>query len=247
MYREYLVTNETKKLEESRKFKIIEDNIFLKVDIIHVVGNYEFKFLTEKYQNKTIRNLPLFFYDSLPKFIEKDFSRRQNIIFVGGFYHSPNVDAVLWFANYIYPKIVERYPDIIWFIVGSNTPEEIKNLTSKNIKVLGGIPDDDLKNLYLNTRISIAPLRFGAGIKGKIIEAIYYQIPIVTTSVGGEGLDNSSNVLIIEDDPIRMSEIICELYINYKKLKEMSDSCEIFIQKYYSKEKAKEIIMKDIY
>jgi len=246
MYREYLVTNDTKKLEESKKFKIIENNLFAKVDIIHVVGKYEFKFLTEKYPNKTIRNLPLFFYDSLPKFIEKDFSKRKNIIFVGGFYHSPNVDAVLWFANYIFPKIKKRYPDIIWFIIGNNTPKEIKNLASKNINVLGSLPDKDLKNLYLKSRISIAPLRFGAGIKGKIIEAIYYQIPIVTTSIGGEGLDNSSNVLIIEDDATRMGEIISELYINFKKLKEMSDACGLFIQKYYSKERAKEIIMKDI-
>lgn len=246
MYREYLITNDTQKLEIYRKFKNIENYIFLKVDIIHVVGNFEYKFLKVKYPNKTIRNLPLFFYDKLPKYIEKDFSKRQNIIFVGGFCHSPNVDAVLWFAKYIFPKIIERVPEIIWFIVGNNAPEEIKNLTSKNIKILGGLSDEDLKNLYQQSRISIAPLRFGAGIKGKIIEAIYYQIPVVTTSIGGEGLDNSSKALIIEDDSKRMSEIISELYINYTKLKEMSDSCEIYIQKYYSKEKAKEIIMKDI-
>ena len=246
IYREYLVTNNTKKLEESRKLKIIENYIFLKVDIIHVVGNYEFKFLTENYPNKIIRNVPLFFYDGLPKNIEKDFSKRQNIIFVGGFKHSPNVDAVLWFADKIFPKIVERFPDIIWFIIGDNAPKEIKRLASKNIKTLGVLSDNDLKNLYQKSRISIAPLRFGAGIKGKIIEAIYYQIPIVTTSIGGEGLDNSSKALIIEDDAKKMSEIIIQLYRNFTKLKEMSDSCELFIQKYYSKEKAKKIILEDI-
>ena len=56
---------------------------------------------------------------------------------------------------------------------------KIKKLASKNIQILGGLSDDDLKNLYQKSRISIAPLRFGAGIKGKIIEAIYNQIPIV--------------------------------------------------------------------
>ena len=88
-------------------------------------------------------------------------------------------------------------------------------------------------------------MRFGAGIKGKIIEAMYNQIPIVTTSIGGEGLDNSTNAFIIEDDAKRMSEIIIELYTNFTKLKEMSDSCRIFIQKYFLKETAKEILMKD--
>ena len=240
-----MITNDSKKLEESKNIQKVENYIFSKVDIIHVVGNYEFKFLKEKYPNKTIRNIPLFFYDILPKNIEKDFSKRENILFVGGFLHSPNVDAVLWFANYIFPKVLEKFPDIIWFIVGDKPTLEIKNLASKNIQILGGISDDSLKDLYQKSRISIAPLRFGAGIKGKIIEALYYQIPIVTTSIGGEGLDNSTKAFIIEDDAKKMSEIIIELYLNFTKLREMSDSCKIFIQKYYLKESAKEILMKD--
>ena len=188
IYREYIITNDSKKLEESKIIQKIENDIFQKVDIIHVVGNYEFNFLKEKYPNKIIRNVPLFFYDILPKDIVKDFSKRENILFVGGFIHSPNVDAVLWFANYIFPKVLEKFPDIIWFIVGNNPTLKIKKLASNNIQILGGLSDDNLKNLYQKSRISIAPLRFGAGIKGKIIEAMYNQIPIVTTSIGGEGL-----------------------------------------------------------
>ena len=103
-----------------------------------------------------------------------------------------------------------------------------------------------MENLYQKSRISIAPLRFGAGIKGKIIEAIYNQIPIVTTSIGGEGLDKSTKAFIIEDGAEKMSEIIIDLYSNFTKLKEMSDSCENFIQNYFSKEVAKGLIMKDI-
>ena len=246
VYREFKITNNTKKLEESERLKKIENAIFSKVDIIHVVGNYEFNFLKEKYPNKIIRNIPLFFYDNLPKNIEKDFSKRENILFVGGFLHAPNIDAVLWFAHFIFPKVLEKLPDIIWLIVGNDPPLEIKNLNSNNIHILGGLSDDNLKKLYQKSRISIAPLRFGAGIKGKIIESIYNQIPIITTSIGGEGLDNSTNAFIIEDDAERMSEIIIELYLNFTKLKEMSDSCGIFIQKYYLKENAKNILMKDL-
>ena len=128
IYREYIITNDSKKLEESKIIQKIENDIFQKVDIIHVVGNYEFNFLKEKYPNKIIRNVPLFFYDILPKDIVKDFSKRENILFVGGFIHSPNVDAVLWFANYIFPKVLEKFPDIIWFIVGNNPTLKIKKL-----------------------------------------------------------------------------------------------------------------------
>jgi glycosyltransferase involved in cell wall biosynthesis len=97
-----------------------------------------------------------------------------------------------------------------------------------------------------NITIKVVPLRFGAGVKGKIVEAAYNQIPIVTTSIGGEGLDNSLGAFIIEDDAEKMSEIIIKLYVDYSKLKQMSDSGKKFIETYFSNNRAKEIIMKDI-
>ena len=99
---------------------------------------------------------------------------------------------------------------------------------------------------YCNIIIKVVPLRFGAGVKGKIVEAAYNQIPIVTTSIGGEGLDNSLGAFIIEDDAEKMSEIIIKLYVDYSKLKQMSDSGKKFIETYFSNNRAKEIIMKDI-
>ena len=82
--------------------------------------------------------------------------------------------------------------------------------------------------------------------KGKIIEAAYNQIPIVTTSIGGEGLDNSIGTFIIEDDAERMSKIISELYVNYSKLKKMSDLGKKFIETYFSITKANEELLKDM-
>jgi glycosyltransferase involved in cell wall biosynthesis len=220
--------------------------IFSKVDVIHVVGNYEYQILKEKFNKKIIRNIPLYMYDKLLSNIEKDFSKRKDLIFVGGFSHLPNRDAVLWFAKYVYPKIVDRFQDIIWHIVGSNIPDKIKKLKSKNIKIEGFLSDESLHLLYQKCRIAIVPLRFGAGVKGKIVEAAYNQIPIVTTSIGGEGLDNSLGAFIIEDNAEKMSEIIIKLYLDYSKLKQMSDSGKKLIEKYFSINRAKEVLLKDI-
>ena len=244
--REYNITHDEKKLELSKMLKKIEMDIFSKVDIIHVVGNYEYQILKEKFDKKIIRNIPIYIYDKQLSNIEKDFSKRKDLIFVGGFLHSPNKDAVLWFSQYIYPKIVDRFQDMIWHIVGSNIPDEIIKLESKNIKIEGFLSDEDLYSLYQKCRIAIVPLRFGAGVKGKIVEAAYNQIPIVTTSIGGEGLDNSLGAFIIEDDAEKMAEIIIKLYVDYSKLKQMSDSGKKFIETYFSINRAKEIIMKDI-
>ena len=244
--REYNITHDERTLNQSKIIKKIEMDIFSKADIIHVVGNYEYQILKEKFDKKFIRNIPIYIYDKQLPNVEKDFSKRKDLIFVGGFLHTPNKDAVLWFSQYVYPKIVDKFQDMIWHIVGSNMPDEIIKLESKNIKIEGFLSDEDLYSLYQKCRIAIVPLRFGAGVKGKIVEAAYNQIPIVTTSIGGEGLDNSLGAFIIEDDAEKMSEIIIKLYEDYSKLKQMSDSGKKFIETYFSINRAKEVIMKDI-
>ena len=245
--RQYNLSKNKKHLEISNKLEKIENYIISKANIIHVVGNFEQRIIRDKFKNKIVRNIPIYIFDNKITNIKKDFSIRKNIVFVGGFSHSPNEDAVLWFSKEIFPKIYKTYPDIIWYIVGSKINSNIKKLESKHTKILGYLSDEKLKALYNDCRIAIAPLRFGAGVKGKIIEAAYYQIPMVTTSIGAEGLNNSTEAFIVEDNPLKMSEIICKLYIDYSKLKIMSDSGKLFIEKYFSKKKAKEVIMMDIY
>ena len=78
------------------------------------------------------------------------------------------------------------------------------------------------------------------------MEAAYYQIPIITTSIGAEGLDNSLGAILVEDSPLKMAQLICSIYFDYVKLKNISDLERLFIEKYFTFEKAKEIILKDI-
>jgi len=122
----------------------------------------------------------------------------------------------------------------------------LKKLENKNIKFEGYLSDDNLRILYGKCRIAIAPLRYGAGVKGKLVEAAYNQIPMITTSIGGEGLDSSIGSFIIENDPNKMANLISDLYINFSKLKQMSDSGKVFIEKYFSFKRAKEQLMKDL-
>ena len=244
--REYNITHDKNKYIESETVKQIEMEIFNKVDIIHVVGDFEYNYLKEKFENKIIRNIPLFIYENNYDIIEKDFSKRNGLIVVAGLLHAPNADGVLWFAKEVYPKIIDKFTEMIWYIVGSGIPDEIKNLESKNIKIKGFLSDEELHLLYQKCRIAIAPLRFGAGVKGKILEAAHNQIPIVTTSIGGEGLDKSLGAFIVEDNAEKMAKMICELYEDLPKLKQMSDSGKLLIEKYFSLDKAKEILMKDL-
>ena len=246
LFREYKITRNKHILKMSQFLKKIEFDIFSKVDVGYVVGSYEQKIVKEKFKNKSIHNIPIYIYEKPLYNIEKNFFNRKDLIFVGGFGHSPNKDAILWFSKEIFPHVLEKFPEMILHIVGSKMPLKVKKLCSKNIMVYGYMTDEDLKSLYQKCRIAIAPLRFGAGVKGKIVEAAYNQIPIITTSIGVEGLDNSFGAILVENNPLKMAQLICSIYNDFEKLKKISDLEKIFIEKYFTLEKAKEIIIKDI-
>ena len=245
-YREYEVTKDPEKLESSKRWKKIEYDLFSKADVGHVVGSYEQGIMQEAFPDKPIRNIPLYIYDDVLEDINKDFSERHDLLYVGGFGHPPNVDAVLWFAREVYPGVLERYPDMKWHVVGGKVPKEIRELESPNIIIEGFVSDEVLEELYRTCRLAVVPLRFGAGVKGKVVEAAYYQIPLVTTSIGAEGLTLEDQAMMVEDDGNKMAELICDLYPDYNKLKIISDNGKRFIENNFILSEAEEVIRLDV-
>lgn len=243
--REYEITHDPKLLESAKNWKKIEYELFTKADVGHVVGSYEQKLMEEAFPGKPIRNIPLYVYECIPQDIDRDFSHRKDLLYVGGFQHHPNVDAVLWFAKEIFPQILEAYPDIIWHVVGGNQTKEILDLASKHIIIHGFVSDEELEQLYRNCRIAVVPLRYGAGVKGKVVEANYYQIPLVTTPIGAEGLSTEEHSMIVEENADEMAKKIIELYGNQKELKALSENGEVFIQNYFMVDSARKVIEAD--
>ena len=126
------------------------------------------------------------------------FADRRDIIFIGGYQHSPNVDAVKYFTEDIMPLLRKQLPGVCFYIVGSNPPVEVQELTSVDIIVTGFV--EDLTPLLDKMRVSVAPLRYGAGIKGKIGTAVVRGLPVVSTSLAAEGmsLTDGENVLVAD-------------------------------------------------
>jgi len=245
-YREYLLTKDEEKLKSSEKWKKIEYELFKKADVGHVVGTYEQEVMQKVFPEKPIRNIPLYIYEDILTDINKNFRSRKDILYVGGFGHAPNIDAVLWFGQNVLPKVLLKFPDLKWHVVGGKVPLEIQELASDNIYIEGFLSDEELHELYYNCRIAVVPLRVGAGVKGKVVEAAYYQIPIVTTNIGAEGLNTDVGNMVIEDDADSMANIICNLYENYDELADMSDSSIEFIKKFFMEDEAKRVLSLDI-
>ena len=127
------------------------------------------------------------------------FDDRTGVMFVGGFQHPPNIDAVEYYANEIWPLLIERCPDLETYVIGSRMPDRLKKLgESKGLKMLGFVPD--LTPYYESCAAAIAPLRYGAGVKGKVNQALSFGLPVVGSAVAfeGMGLTHESEVMVAE-------------------------------------------------
>ncbi|MCI9592490.1 MAG: glycosyltransferase [Lachnospiraceae bacterium] len=243
--REYEVTHNPELLESSERWLKIEKKLFEQADVIYAVGDYEYSILKEKFRNKVIRNVPAYIYPQISGEIEIDLDTRKDLLFVGGFGHPPNIDAVLWFGKEIFPQILEKYPDITWRIVGANPPQEIQAMASKNIKLLGFVSDDELKNLYHTSRLVVIPLRYGAGVKGKVVESLYHCCPLITTPVGAEGIPlGDKNLWVVENDNDMACKIIT-LYEDKDTLTKMMKYSKEVINNAFTEEKVLEVIAQD--
>lgn len=130
----------------------------------------------------------------------RSFAERRDIVFVGGFRHPPNVDAVLWFVAEVWPKIAARLPDAVFHCIGGDLPPEIEALASvPGVRVHGYVPD--IRPYMDGALIAVAPLRYGAGVKGKVNLSMAHGQPVVATSCAVEGmhLRNGEDVLIADD------------------------------------------------
>lgn len=193
--RQYRQTGNVKILAQSLKSKKIEVQNSKQADTTIVLSREESILLSKELPGQSIDILPLIQSDPGPDDIAHPPSN-SNIIFVGGFNHAPNEDGVMWFANSILPRIVQVVPAAHFYIVGPNPPRHVQALQSNSISVCGYV--ENLELLLLSMRVSVVPLRFGAGLKGKIGTALRSGIPVVSTAIGVEGMPITSGKDLIK-------------------------------------------------
>jgi len=127
-------------------------------------------------------------------------TERVGMLFFGHFSHQANVDAVEYFVEAVAPRIWADLPDMALTVAGANIPESIEQLASVRVRVVGWV--DDIDALIDRSRILVAPVRFGAGMKGKVARCMARGLPVVTTPIGAEGLHLVSNEsALISEDP----------------------------------------------
>lgn len=242
--RQYEVTGNTELLSSARQWKAIEMTLLRESDISYYPSGEEIRHIHKIDSSIKAKEIPAYIFNEVPQ-VAYSTEKRNGLLFVGGFGHEPNADAVLWFAERIWPAIYKENPNITINIVGSKITEAIQALDSPRFHICGFVPDEELRQLYLKARISVAPLRYGAGLKGKIIEALKNGLPVITTTVGAEGINGAANFMMVQDEAEEFAKSIVQLYSDEQELRRMSaDGCK-FVRNNFGTQKAYEMIKDD--
>lgn len=204
--REYLATGKVAAWREAQMVAQQEETIFQTADAILTRSAEEQAWLTARYGDKVFQ-MPLFFYPTLPV-AQPVLPTGQTLLFVGNFAHRPNPDGLHWFVQSCLPLLAQQCPAVKLIVVGSFAQADIFALQSEQITVLGRVSDAQLTALYQQARVVIAPLRFGAGVKGKVIEALAHGVPVVTTTYGVEGVSGLAQLSPPTNTPQAMADAI---------------------------------------
>lgn len=242
--RQYEITKDPALLESSAKWRAIELSLMRKADMAYYPSSIEEAYIHNISPDIRVKAIPAYIYTDVET-PEYKLSRRKDLMFIGGFGHTPNVDAVEWLAKEIWPLVRAERKDICVHILGSHPPKEIEAMNAPDFQVHGFVSDEELNQFYAECRMSIVPLRYGAGIKGKVVEAMKNGIPVVTTSVGSEGITGCEDFLAVCDDAEAFARKILDLYENEQALARMSEQECKYIREHFSPENAMNTIKED--
>lgn len=160
---------------------------------------------------------------------------KPSILFVAGFAHPPNIDAALWLVAEILPLVRRLVPDATLVLAGSHPTDAVRGLASDTVTVTGSLDAAALDACYRDARAAIVPLRAGAGVKGKVVEALQQGLPLVTTPIGAEGIDGLERIVDVTDDPDRIAEALSLLLTDDRAWSERAAAQIAYAARHFSR------------
>ncbi|PJK14728.1 glycosyl transferase [Lysobacteraceae bacterium NML07-0707] len=168
---------------------------------------------------------------------------REGVLFVAGFAHPPNVDAALWLVNEVMPILWKRHPQLKLWLVGSNPTEQVRALAGSQVQVTGYVSDEVLAQHYANARVAVVPLRFGAGVKSKVVEALQQGLPLVTTEIGAQGLLGIEGFVAVKQAPEEIASSIEHLLIDDDTWRMASQAGVNYTRQHFSRDAVRKVLL----
>ncbi|MDT4968999.1 MAG: hypothetical protein QOJ64_3736 [Acidobacteriota bacterium] len=229
--REATLTQNQAKRKQASEMEALELELALASDAVVVVSTEEMKILRDRLPGHRVALISMV-HEVQPEI--PPYGLRRDFLFIGGFEHSPNVDAVLWFCSEIMPMVLKQVPGVKLHVIGSKIPKDILLLANEYIVIHGHV--ENIEPFLKSCLLSIAPLRYGAGVKGKISLSMSWGLPVVSTTVGAEGmhLEHGKNILVA-DTPATFAEQIVRLHADPGLWRRLSQKGLTNIEKHFSR------------
>jgi glycosyltransferase involved in cell wall biosynthesis len=237
--RRYQVTGNVAALQASRRLREVEREVFRTADVVLTPSADEVRVIEELCPGTIAMTWPSFVSDGVgPHAPGPPLRDRGDVLFVGSFAHIPNVDAARVLVESVMPEVWLRVPRARAVVVGHAPPAEVQALAGECVRVTGYVPD--LGPYLSRARMTVSPLRYGAGVKLKILASLDAGVPVVTTTIGNEGVGLRNDVeALIADDPIQLAECVVRLFREPRLLAALADSGRRFMSCRYGLEAAR--------
>ena len=233
--RELQMASLTKRLadfERGRDFQHREKEIYRQADMVLGITEEDFAEFLEVTPDLQTHRLPMI-AEKCPA--GPGPARRRHLLFLGSFSNLANRDALEWFLDRVWPKIHQRLPEVEMHLAGSSMPDSFRML-GNGIVGLGHV--EDLGRVHAQHRVFVSPVRYGTGIKTKNLAALSYGIPVVTTTIGAEGLNlRDGETVSIADDEESFAEAVVQLYQDHYLWRKRAKAAREHILRQFSPEK----------
>jgi GT2 family glycosyltransferase/glycosyltransferase involved in cell wall biosynthesis len=236
--REFELTGDSETARESERYRKMESRLARECDLVWCASTADEEFMRRMVPGVRTTVVPTIHPAhgrGLP------FESREHILFVGNFRHRPNADAVHFYAREVLPRVRESLPTVELLLIGDNAPPEFAEYEPAGVRVLGYVPD--IEPVFARARISVAPLRFGAGINGKIGEALAHGLPVVTTNIGAAGLAlRDGEDALIADSPEELAAATVRLYTDAALWRKLSEKGFEHVERNFSPRVVRKVV-----
>jgi GT2 family glycosyltransferase len=249
--REQLKLEPGEKLErEAMRFERWEHALWRSVDTVYYPSATETEvvagWLRAQGGRAKALTIPVYAFDSFPDAPWQNLASRQDLLFVAGFAHAPNADAAVWFVGEVWPLLRERHPGLRLSLVGSNPTDAVRGLAGEAVEVTGFVSDAVLAEHYRRARVSVAPLRYGGGMKGKVVEAMRFGIPCVTTAAGAQGFSGVDAFLAVAESPQAFADAVSALLDDDAAWLAASQESQAFARANFSEDALWRVVAEDV-
>ena len=208
LMRQARVEGRIEPMAESRRLRLAELAAAAAADAVITHSSYEAAILERRLGLGKVHVVP---WSALPRPRAVPWPERLGVAFIGGYRHQPNVDAAQWLVEAIMPLVWDCDPGITCHLVGPDMPESLTRLAGDGVTATGAV--GDLGAVFDTVRLSVAPLRYGAGLKGKVIDSLAAGVPCALTPVAAEGFDLPPALgATLAATPAEMARLICRLH-----------------------------------